>query len=79
MSYQCLRSYIVKKQVEFIDYYLKLPPTINRLYLVFNAVKLTAVLEDYISGHCSETPSNPTLIDEQEKWEVKKILNNCWH
>jgi len=62
-----------------MDYCLKLLSTIKRLHLVFNAVKLTAVLEDYISGHCSETPSDPTLIDGQEKWEVKKILNNHWY
>ena len=67
LSHQCLGSYIVKKQVEFIAYYLKLPSIMKRLYLMFNAIKLTAVLEDSISGYYSETLSDSTLIDRQEK------------
>jgi len=79
LSYQCLGPYIVKKQVESMAYCLKLPSIMKRLHLMFNAIKLTAVLEDSISCCYSKTLSNSTLIDRQEKWEVKKILNNHWH
>ena len=44
-------------------YCLKLPSIIKRLYMMFNAIKLTTVLEDSISSCYSETLSDSTLID----------------
>ena len=41
LSYQCLKPYVVEKQVRPMAYCLKLPPSMRQLYLVFNVVKLT--------------------------------------
>jgi len=59
-----------------MSYYLKLSPTLYKLYLVFNIVKLTAVFKDLISGRCSKFSLDPTIIDRGEEWEVEKILDS---
>ena len=55
LQLQC-RPYIVNKQVKLMAYCLKLSPTIRKLHLVFNTIKLTTTLKDLISGCCSEIP-----------------------
>jgi len=48
LFYKSFGLYIVEKQAESIAYCIKLLPTIKRLYLVFNVVKLIAVSDDLI-------------------------------
>ena len=67
LSYRHLRPYIVEKQVGILAYYLKLLLSIKRLYPVFNMVKLMATPKDLILSRCLLPPSNPILINEQEK------------
>ena len=57
-------------------YYLKLLPTLYKLYLVFNIVKLTTVFKDPISRRYSKFSLDPTIIDREEEWKVEKILDS---
>ena len=51
-----LKSYMVKKQVEPMLYYLKLLLTLCRLHPAFHIVKLTAMPKDLILRRCSKPP-----------------------
>ena len=51
LSHHCLRPCMVEKQVELISYHLKLPPTLQILYLVFPVVKLI-LLNKYQLKRC---------------------------
>ena len=48
-------------------YHLKLLSIMRRLYLVFNIIKLTAILKDLISSRCLNLLSDSIIIDEQEE------------
>jgi len=51
-----------------------MPPHYQALYLVFHTSKLTQYSKSTIYGQ-KATPPLPTLIQDQEEWEVEKILD----
>jgi len=51
----------------------------RQLHQVFNVVKLSATPEDLILERKPQAPPPPIVIDREEEWEVKEILNNRWH
>jgi len=51
----------------------------KQLHPVFNVVKLSAAPEDLILERKPQAPLLPIIVDEEEKWEVKEILNSRWH
>jgi len=51
----------------------------RQLHLVFNIVKLSAILEDPILERKPQAPLLPIVVDGEEEWEVKEILNSRWH
>jgi len=68
---------VVEKWVKPMSYYLKLFPTLQRLYLVFPVVKLITVPDNPIPGKYFILSSNPVIIDRKEEWKVEKILDSC--
>ena len=50
-----------------ISYYLKLPPILQKLYLVFLIVKLSTTSDDLIPWKYSSLPLDPVIIDEKEE------------
>lgn len=73
-----LRPYMVEKQVRSMWYHLKLPPTLWRLYLVFQVVKLTTTSEDPISRRYLKLSLDPVIVNREKEWKVEKILNSHW-
>jgi hypothetical protein len=59
LSHCRLGPFSIVKQVRNSAYQLRLPPSMSRLHLVFNIVKLTAVPIDPIEGHHLHPPSLP--------------------
>jgi len=51
----------------------------KQLHLVFNVVKLTLALDDLITEWKMEDHPLPIVINREAEWEVKKILDSCWH
>jgi len=51
----------------------------RQLHPVFNVVKLFAAPEDPILGRRPQTPPPPIVVDGEEEWEVKEILDSRWH
>ena len=74
-----LRPYMIEKQVGLILYHLKLSPTLWRLHSVFHIVKFTAVSEDFIPRRYLKLPLDLVIINGEEEWEVKNILDSYWH
>ena len=62
-----LRSYVVEKQVEFILYCLKLLFELQRLYLMFLVIKLTAASNNPIFGRFSSLFLDLVIIDKEEE------------
>ena len=48
----------------------------SRLHLVFNVIRLTPALDDPIQGWHSLPPPIPEIIDGEEEWIVKEILDS---
>lgn len=67
LSHCYLRPYIIEKQVGFISYYFKLFFTLQKLYLVFSVVKLSATSNDLISRRYSNTLLNSVIINREKK------------
>ena len=63
-------SYIVEKKVGFILYYLKLLLVLQRLYLIFNVVKLITALKDLISCRYPNLLLNFIIIEKSFDLEV---------
>lgn len=72
-----LGPYMVEKWVGPMLYHLKLLLVLWKLYLVFHVIKLTSALENPIPRRHSKPPLDPIIIDEEEEWEVEKILDSC--
>jgi len=51
----------------------------RQLHPVFNVVKLSATPENLILERKLQAPPPPIIVDREEEWEVKEILNSCWH
>jgi len=74
-----LGPFEIEHQVGPLAYHLKLPHGMRQLHPVFNIMKLSAAPEDPILGRKPQAPLPPIVIDREEKWEVKEILDSCWH
>jgi len=72
----CLGSFIVKQQVRPLVYCLKLLYTMKKLHSVFNVVKLSATSDNLISRRRPRPPLLSVVIDKEEEWEVKEILDS---
>ena len=48
-------------------YYLKLPPVLQKLYLVFYVIKLTLASKDPISSRYSSLPLDLIIINKEEE------------
>jgi len=51
----------------------------RQLHPVFNVVKLSTAPENPILERKLQAPPPPIIVDREEEWEVKEILNSCWH
>ena len=60
-------------------YCLKLALALQRLHSVFHVVKLTPTPKDPISSRHSSLSPDFIIINGEEKWEIEKILDSCWH
>jgi len=79
LSYRRLGPFEIECQVGPLAYRLKLPHGMRQLHPVFNVVKLSAALEDPILGRKPQVPLPPIVVDGEEEWEVKEILDSRWH
>ena len=79
LSHRRLGPCEIEHQVGLLAYYLKLPHGMRQLHPVFNVVKLSATLEDPILGRKPQAPPLSIIIDGEEKWEVKEILDSRWY
>ena len=62
-----LSSYIVKKRVRPMLYYLKLQLILQRLYSVFNIVKLTTISKYSISNKYYSFPLDFIIINKEKE------------
>ena len=76
LSHRHLGPFQVERQVGNSTYRLKLPPSMKRLHPVFNVVKLTTALIDPIIRRHIPPPPLPEIIDGEEEWVVKEILDS---
>jgi len=51
----------------------------KKLYPMFNIVKLSTILDNLISKRRPKFLLLPIVIDKEEEWKVKEILDSCWH
>jgi len=79
LSHRRLGPFEIERQVGPLAYRLKLPHGMKQLYPVFNVVKLSATPEDPILGRKPQASPPPIVVDREEEWEVKEILDSCWH
>jgi len=57
-------------------YRLRLPLSMGRLHPVFNVVKLSLAPPDPIPGHQTSLPPLPEIVDGEEEWVVKEIMDS---
>ena len=76
LSHRRLGPYPVVCRVGSNAYRLVLPPSMSRLHLVFNVIKLTLAPIDPIAGRHAPPPPLPELIDSKEEYVVEEILNS---
>jgi len=79
LSHRRLGPFEIECQVGPLAYRLKLPHGMRQLHPVFNVVKLSATPEDPILGRKLQAPPPPIVVDGEEEWEVKEILDSHWH
>ena len=79
LSHRRLEPFEIECQVGPLAYQLKLSHRMRQLYPVFNVVKLSAALDNLISGRKLQALLPPIVIDGEPKWEVEEILDSCWH
>ena len=75
-AHRRLGPYEVERRIGLNAYRLRLPVSLQRLHPVFNVIKLTPALDDPIPGRQAAPPPPPELIDGEEHYEVKEILNS---
>jgi len=71
-----LGPYRVEHHVGHYAYHLALPCSMRRLHPMFNIVKLTLAPPDPIAGRCTTAPPPPELVDGEEEYVVKEILDS---
>jgi hypothetical protein len=77
LGHHNLGPYPVERCIGHGAYRIKLPPSLQRLHLVFPIVKLLPVEDDPIPGRQAKPPPPPVLVEGNEEFEVEKILNGC--
>jgi hypothetical protein len=76
LSHQHLGPFVVEACVGHGAYRLTLPHHFRRLHPIFPVVKLSPMLPDPIPGRQPVPPPPTTLIDSEEEYEVKVILDS---
>ena len=76
LLYYCIGLYVVEKQVGLMLYYPKLLSILQRLHLIFPVVKLTTAPNNLIPKRYSTITPDSIIIDREEEWKIKKILNS---
>ena len=76
LSHRRLGPYLVERRVGKYAYRLVLPPPMKRLHPVFNVMKLSPAPDDPIVGRRQNPQPPPELVDGEEEYIVKKILNS---
>ena len=76
LSHRRLGPFPIVRRVGNGAYRLRLPPSMSRLHLVFNVVKLTPALPDPIPGRRALPPPPPELVEGEEEWIVEEILDS---
>jgi len=79
LAHRYLGPYPVEKQVGSHAYRLKLPAAMSRLHPVFHVVKLLPATQDPIPGRHRIAVPEPELIDGEEHYEVKEILDSRFY
>ena len=76
LSHRRLGPFPVIKKVGNGAYRLCLPPSMSRIHLVFNVIKLALAPEDPIPGRCPRPPPLPEIINGEKEFIVDKILDS---
>src|ERR1700761_3855867 len=76
LSHRRLGPFPVVKKVGNGAYRLRLPPSMSRIHLVFNVIKLTLAPEDPIPGRRPHPPPLLEIIDGEEEFIVEEILDS---
>ncbi|GLB45801.1 putative chromatin organization modifier domain containing protein [Lyophyllum shimeji] len=76
LSHRYLGPYTIECQVGPLVYKLRLLCSMSHLHPVFNAVKLRLAPPDPIPGRRTRPPPPPTLIDNEEWFNVEDILDS---
>ncbi|GLB45808.1 putative retrotransposable element tf2 155 kda protein type 1-like [Lyophyllum shimeji] len=76
LSHRYLGPYTIERQVGPLAYKLRLPRSMSRLHPVFNTVKLRLAPPNPIPGRRARPPPPPTLIDNEEWFDVEDILDS---
>ena len=76
LSHRWLGPFPVEQKVGNGAYRLHLPAAMKRVHPVFNVVKLTLALEDPIVGRHAPPPPLLEIVDGEEEWVVKEILDS---
>jgi hypothetical protein len=71
-----LGPYPVEKKIGPSSYHLTLPPSLSRLHNVFPVIKLSLAEPDPFPGRVPAPPPPPVLIDGEEEYEIKEILDS---
>jgi hypothetical protein len=77
LSHRHLGLFVVKACVGLGAYSLALPPQFCHLHPIFPMVKLSPAPPDPILGRRPAPPPPTTLINGEEEYEVKAILDSC--
>jgi hypothetical protein len=76
LAHRFLGLYVVEHRVGPNAYHLQLPRSMSHLHPVFPVVKLMPAPADPILGQRDDPPPDPILVDGQEHYEVKAILDS---
>jgi hypothetical protein len=76
LAHHSLGPYVVERRVGPSAYRLQLPRSMSRLHPVFPVVKLMPAPPDPIPGRWSDPPPDPVLVDGEQQYEVKAILDS---
>jgi hypothetical protein len=76
LSHRRLGPFVVEACVSHGTYRLKLPYHFRRLHPIFPVVKLSPAPPDPILGRRPAPPPPTTLVDGEEEYEVKAILDS---
>jgi hypothetical protein len=76
LSHRRLGPFPIERRVSRNAYRLWLPFSMRRLHPVFNVVKLTPSPADPIAGRHPTLPPPPEVIEGEEEYLVKKILDS---